>query len=231
MPKSIPARPIADVKSLVALIDHTLLKPDATSEAVARLVDECLEFGFKACCVNPWHVKDVALRLAGKVTLPITVVGFPLGANLTRTKVYETELALDGGAREIDMVINIGAALAGNERAVREDIAAVVKASKTAPVKVILETCYLQESQIRSLTAWCVAEGAAFVKTSTGFGSRGASVDDIRTMVAAGEGRIKVKASGGIKTLTSLLALAEAGADRVGSSASVALVKEFQRDS
>lgn len=212
-----------------ALFDHTLLKPDATLAQVERLCDEAREHGFATVCVNPWFVPVVARRLAGSAVLPITVVGFPLGANVTSVKVFETKTAIADGAREIDMVINLGALKSGLEREVRADIAAVVEAAAPHPVKVIVETALLNSTEISALTKWCIDAGAAFIKTSTGFAARGASIEDIQTMAQAAQGRIKIKASGGIRTLEQALALVDAGAHRLGASASVAILQEFSR--
>jgi deoxyribose-phosphate aldolase len=215
--------------AFAALFDHTLLKPEATVAQVARLCDEAREHRFATVCVNPWQLATAVRRLEGSDVLPITVVGFPLGANLTSVKVFETKMALDVGAREIDMVINVGALKSGDEATVRRDIAAIVEAARTAPVKVIVETALLSSEEIFALTQWCVDAGAAFIKTSTGFAARGASVEDVRTMARAGGGRIKIKASGGIRSLEQALALVEAGADRLGASASVAILEAFRR--
>lgn len=214
--------------AFAALFDHTLLKPEATVAQVARLCDEAREHRFATVCVNPWQLGAAARRLEGSGVLPITVVGFPLGANLTSVKVFETKLALDDGAREVDMVINVGALKSGDEATVRRDIAAVVEAARGAPVKVIVETALLSPEEIFALTQWCVEAGAAFIKTSTGFAARGASVEDVATMARAGGGRIKIKASGGIRSLEQALALVEAGADRLGASASVAILEAFR---
>jgi deoxyribose-phosphate aldolase len=214
--------------AFAALFDHTLLKPEATVAQVARLCDEAREHRFATVCVNPWQLGAAARRLEGSGVLPITVVGFPLGANLTSVKVFETKMALDDGAREIDMVINVGALKSGDEATVRRDIAAVVEAARGAPVKVIVETALLSPEEIFALTQWCVEAGAAFIKTSTGFAARGASVEDVATMARAGGGRIKIKASGGIRSLEQALALVEAGACRLGASASVAILEAFR---
>lgn len=212
-----------------ALFDHTLLKPEATSAQVAQLCDEARQHRFATVCVNPWHVRAAARRLEGSEVLPITVVGFPLGANLTRVKVYETQAAIADGAREIDMVINLGALKSGDERSVRDDIEAIVAGAGPVPVKVILETALLSPDEIYHLTTWCVEAGAAFVKTSTGFAARGALVEDIQIMARAGGQRIKIKASGGIRTLEQAMALVAAGAQRLGASASVQILEAFCR--
>lgn len=221
---------MSKIAEFAALFDHTLLKPDATQVQVERLCDEAREHGFATVCINPCFVPLAARRLAGSSVLPITVVGFPLGANITRVKVFETKAAISDGAREVDMVINLSALKSGLEREVQADIAAVVEAAAPHPVKVIVETALLSTAEIAALTQWCVDAGAAFIKTSTGFAARGASIEDIRTMAQAAQGRIKIKASGGIRTLQQALSLVEAGAHRLGASASVTILEEFARN-
>ena len=213
------------------LFDHTLLKAEATPADVRHLCAEAERHGFKAVCVNPVYVALAARELRSQKVLPITVIGFPLGANRTDVKIDETLRAVGDGAREVDMVIGVGLYLSGERSAVRHDIAAVVRAAGNVPVKVILETGYLTTAQIEELTWWCVEAGAAFVKTSTGFGPRGANVDDVRTMARAmtmTQGTIGIKASGGVRKLGDVLALVAAGATRIGSSATVRILREFE---
>lgn len=221
---------MSKIAEFAALFDHTLLKPDATQVQVEHLCDEAREHGFATVCINPCFVPLAARLLAGSSVLPITVVGFPLGANITSVKVFETKAAISDGAREVDMVINLSALKSGLEREVQADIAAVVEAAAPYPVKVIVETALLSTAEIADLTLWSIDAGAAFIKTSTGFAARGASVEDIRTMAQAAQGRIKIKASGGIRTLQQALSLVEAGAHRLGASASVSILEEFARN-
>ncbi len=214
------------------LFDHTLLKADATPAAVRKLCAEAREFQFAGVCVNPCHIALAAKELAETDLAAMAVVGFPLGANRTDVKIDETLRAVGDGARELDMVINVGCYLGGEKAAAKHDIAAVVRAAGKTPVKVIFETAYLDEAHIRELTGWCVDLGAAFVKTSTGFGPRGASVRDLEIMAEPNRGlavpKIGVKASGGVKTLDQALSFIEAGATRIGASASIAILQEFR---
>ncbi len=213
------------------LFDHTLLKAEATPDQIRKLCAEAKALGTAGVCVNPCHVALAAKELLGTGLAAMAVVGFPLGANRTDVKIDEALRAVGDGAGELDMVINAGLYRGGEKMAVRHDIAAVVRAGGRVPTKVIFETAYLTEDQIRELTSWCVELGAAFVKTSTGFGPRGASVRDIEIMAEPNgkkPGTIGVKASGGIKTLEAALALIEAGATRIGSSATVAMVEAFK---
>lgn len=227
MVKSLPES-LRDPSSFALLFDHTALKPDTTPEMVRQLCREALEHGFAGVCVNPCYVPLVQRELGGKGPKVISVVGFPLGTNRTDIKIDETLRAIGDGAQEIDMVMNVGFYLGGEKLAAKHDISAVVRCAKGVPVKVILETGYLSQENIHEVTGWCVESGAAFVKTSTGFGPRGASLEDIATMVFATKGAVtKVKASGGIKTLDSALAMAAAGAHRIGSSSSVAILKDY----
>jgi deoxyribose-phosphate aldolase len=213
-------------KALAKAIDHTLLKATATAGQVAELCREARQYGFASVCVNPVWVPLCARELAGSDVLVCTVIGFPLGANASAIKAAEARLAVSQGALEVDMVLNVGAAKAGDWEAVEADIRAVVEAAGAARVKVILETCYLDDEEKRRACAACVRAGAHFVKTSTGFGSGGATVADIRLMrVSVGPG-LGVKASGGVRTREDALKMLEAGASRVGASSSVAIMTE-----
>lgn len=215
-------------EQFAALFDHTLLKPDATPKAVRALCAEAKEHGFKGVCVNPCYMALTARELTGTPQLPIAVVGFPLGANRTDIKIDETLRAIADGAREIDMVVNLGMYLGGEHSACRHDIQAVVRSAGPVPVKVILETAFLNSAQITELCQWCVDAGAAQVKTSTGFGPRGASVEDIQTMAkATAASPVAIKASGGIRTLEQVVDLVAAGATRIGASASVQILQAF----
>jgi deoxyribose-phosphate aldolase len=217
-----------DPKAFAALFDHTALKPDTTPAMIRQLCREAVDHGFAGVCVNPCYVSLVQRELAGKGPKVISVVGFPLGASRTDIKIDETMRAISDGAHEIDMVMNVGFYLGGEKLAAKHDISAVIRCAKGVPVKVILETGYLTSDQILEVTGWCVEAGAAFVKTSTGFGPRGATLEDIATMVGATKGTAtQVKASGGIKTLDAAMAMAAAGAHRIGSSSSVAILRDF----
>lgn len=209
---------------LARLIDHTLLKPEATRAEVVRLCDEARRYGFATVCVNSANVGLCAQLLQGSGVLPICVVGFPLGANMPQVKAYEAKEAIAVGAREIDTVINIGALKSGDYALVRDDLAMTVEASKPWPVKVILETSKLTDEEKVAACVLSREAKAAFVKTSTGFGGGGATVEDIRLMHRiVGPSGMKVKASGGVRNTEQAWALVEAGADRLGASSSVAI--------
>jgi deoxyribose-phosphate aldolase len=209
---------------LAALIDHTLLKADATPAAIDTLCGEALAHRFYSVCVNGAHVARAAQRLAGSPVVTCAVVGFPLGAMHPAAKAAETRLAIADGAREIDMVMAIGAAKAGDWVAVRDDVAAVLAACAGVPLKVIFETGLLTREEILRACEICRELGVAFVKTSTGFGPRGASVEDVALMRGAVGTEIGVKASGGIRDLATARAMIAAGANRLGTSASVTIV-------
>lgn len=209
---------------LAARIDHTLLKATATASQVEELCSEAVRYGFASVCVNPRHVAAAAKALSGQKPLVCTVIGFPLGANDGEIKAEEARLAVKRGAREIDMVIDLGSAKAGDWKAVESDIRAVVKASGKAIVKVIIECCYLSDAEKARACEAARAAGARFVKTSTGFGPSGASLEDVKLMKqAAGPGML-VKAAGGIRTTKDALSMIAAGADRIGSSCGVEIV-------
>ncbi len=211
---------------IAGLIDHTLLRPDAKREDILKVCDEARRFGFASVCVNSYWVSTVAAALKGSAVKVCSVVGFPLGAMLTEAKVAETRAALSAGATEIDMVQNIGALLGGDPDAVGTDIRAVVEEAHQAGaiVKVILETALLNDAQKTEACQIAKQAGADFVKTSTGFGPGGATVHDVTLMRAAVGPELGVKASGGIRTLQDLRKMVEAGATRIGASASVSIV-------
>lgn len=215
-----------DVNGLAALIDHTILKPDATEAQVGRFCEEALQHRFSSVCVNPVHAALVAAALAGSDVRTCSVIGFPLGASATRAKAAETALAIADGASEIDMVIAIGALKEGRHDYVRNDIAAVRAACPDAVLKVIIETCLLDDEEKRAACRLAKATGADFVKTSTGFSSAGATVADVALMRAEVGPDMGVKASGGIRTLEALRAMVAAGATRIGSSSGIAIVTE-----
>ena len=205
-------------------IDHTMLKPEATTETIRRYCKEAKEYGFASVCVNTYHVTLVAEELKGTDVKTCCVVGFPLGAMSTAAKAFEAKHAVEEGAEEVDMVLNIGAVKDGNYDFVKEDIAAVVEASKPAIVKVIIETCLLTDEEKRKVCLLSVEAGAAFVKTSTGFSTGGATPEDVRLMRETVGERAQVKASGGIRTPEDAKKMLEAGADRIGAGNGVVLL-------
>ena len=205
-------------------IDHTMLKPEATTEIIRRYCKEAKEYGFASVCVNTYHVPLVAEELKGTDVKTCCVVGFPLGAMSTAAKAFEAKHAVEEGAEEVDMVLNIGAVKDGNYDFVKEDIAAVVEASKPAIVKVIIETCLLTDEEKRKVCLLSVEAGAAFVKTSTGFSTGGATPEDVRLMRETVGDRAQVKASGGIRTPEDAKKMLEAGADRIGAGNGVVLL-------
>jgi deoxyribose-phosphate aldolase len=213
--------------SIAALIDHTLLKPEATEADIRKVCAEARQFGFASVCVNPCWVRLVASELAGSGVKVCAVVGFPLGANTTEIKVAETAGAIRAGAREIDMVLNVGELRGGNADAVHGDIRAVVETAHAggAIVKVILETALLSDEQKVAACRLAKDAGADFVKTSTGFGPGGATAEDVALMRRTVGPAMGVKASGGVRTLEDLKKMAAAGANRVGASASVKIVE------
>jgi deoxyribose-phosphate aldolase len=213
--------------SLARFIDHTLLKADATDEQVRKICEEALSHRFASVCVNPYYVSRVSKLLEGSDVVPCAVVGFPLGATTTKVKVAEAIDVTSQGAREVDMVIALGALKSGNWKWVEEDIKEVVLAVQDkAIVKVILETCLLTEEE--KIKACSIAQnaGAHFVKTSSGFSTGGATLEDIRLMRRVVGNDLGVKASGGIKDFKTALAMIEAGANRIGTSAGVLIVSE-----
>lgn len=214
--------------SLAKYMDHTLLKPEATAADIDRIVSEARQYGTASVCVNPYWVARVAAGLAGSGVKTCTVIGFPLGATSTASKVAETRDATAHGAQEIDMVINIGELKAGNDDAVRSDISAVANAAHEADalLKVIIETCLLSDEEKRRACKLSVAGGADFVKTSTGFSTGGATTADITLMRETVGPELGVKASGGIRTLEAAEAMIEAGATRLGVSAAVSILEE-----
>ena len=213
---------------IARLIDHTLLKPDATRSQIRRLCEEAARYRFASVCINPWYVSLAAELLHGTPVKVCTVVGFPFGATLPQVKIHETEEVIKQGAQEVDMVINIGALKSGQDEVVESDIRGVVEASHRggAICKVILEMAMLTpEEKVRA----CVASknaGADFVKTSTGFGPGGATAEDVALMRAVVGTEVGVKAAGGVRSLEDLQKMIAAGATRIGSSASVKILEE-----
>ncbi len=208
------------------MIDHTVLKADTPLETVKRICDEAMEYGFASVCINPCHVAYCADYLKDSDVNVCTVIGFPLGANTSAVKAFETKDAIANGADEIDMVMNIGALKDKNYDLVRDDVKAVVEAANGTLVKVILETCLLTEDEIKKACELCVEAKADDVKTSTGFSTRGATIEDVRIMKEAVHGKAKVKAAGGVRTPEDMVKIVAAGADRIGTSAGCSLVKK-----
>jgi deoxyribose-phosphate aldolase len=221
---------LASKKNLAALIDHTLLKPEATQEQVIRLCREAAEHGFACAMVNPTWAALTYAELAG-TGIPVgVVVGFPLGAAMGTTKRDEAAALVKVGAHDIDMVLNVGLLKSGENQAVEQDIAGVVEVVHDAGaiVKVILETCLLTVEEKLRASELAIATGADFIKTSTGFSTHGATAEDVAMMRGVAGGRCGVKASGGIRTLADTKRMLEAGANRIGASASVAIVGELK---
>ena len=200
------------------LIDHTLLKQDATPEQIIKLCDEAREFDFMSVCVNPAYVPLASERLRGSDVKVCTVIGFPLGMNLTRTKVDEAMQAIKEGAQEIDMVINVGMLKAGHDDYVREEIKLLKEVAGKLVLKVIIETCLLTDEEKVRACLLSKEAGADFVKTSTGFSTGGATAHDVELMRKTVGPEMGVKASGGVRTHEDLLAMVEAGANRIGTS-------------
>ncbi|MBF0297931.1 MAG: deoxyribose-phosphate aldolase [Oligoflexia bacterium] len=209
---------------LARMIDHTLLKPDATRAELIKVCEEAKQYNFATVCVNSSNIPLVAEQLAGSSVKPIAVVGFPLGAATASSKAFEYREAIMAGAREIDMVVNIGALKSKDYKTVFDDIVAVTQASHPYPVKVILESGGLTHDEIVIVCVLSKTAGAAFVKTSTGFGKGGATVEDIALMREIVGSSLGVKASGGVRSREDALAMIKAGANRVGASSSVAIV-------
>lgn len=205
-------------------IDHTMLKADASADTIKRYCKEAVEHKFASVCVNSCHVPLVSSQLKGSGVMTCCVVGFPLGAMLTSAKAFEASESVKAGAEEVDMVINIGAVKDRNWDFVRDDIKAVVEASKPAIVKVIIETCLLTDEEKVKACELSEEAGAAFVKTSTGFSTGGATIEDIRLMRKTVGDRLQVKASGGIRTPEFARELVEAGADRIGAGNGIVLL-------
>ena len=213
-------------QSVLKKIDHTLLKPAATRDQIKKVCDEAKQYGFASVCVNPSYIEYVAGELRGSAVAPCCVIGFPLGATMSEVKAFETDKCINAGAKEVDMVINIGAVKSGEWNTVRRDIEAVVRASRgRAIVKVIIETCLLTDAEKVEASKVAKQAGADFVKTSTGFSTGGATVEDVRLMREAVGPNMGVKASGGVRDLDSAKAMIVAGATRLGTSSGVKIAE------
>ena len=212
-------------KKIAGMIDHTVLKAMTTQEDVIKICNEAKENGFFSVCINPTHIEFVKKQLEGSNVKVCTVIGFPLGANTPEVKAFETKDAIAKGADEVDMVINIGALKDKNYDLVERDIKAVVDAAdKKALVKVIIETCYLTDEEKKIACELAVKAGTDYVKTSTGFGTGGSTPEDIKLMRETVGENIGVKASGGVRCEEDAVKVIDAGASRIGASASIAIV-------
>ncbi|NLF00080.1 MAG: deoxyribose-phosphate aldolase [Anaerolineales bacterium] len=213
---------------IARLIDHTLLKPEAVPSQIERLCKEAREYNFATVCVNPVYVERAAALLAESQVGVCGVIAFPLGATTTAIKVAEARQVLADGAREVDMVLHVGALKAGDHARVQDDIAAVAAACHVggALLKVILETALLNDEEKIAACRLAVAAGADFVKTSTGFSSAGATIEDVQLMRRIVGPKVGVKAAGGIRTYADALAMIQAGANRIGASASVTIIEQ-----
>lgn len=218
--------------NIASMIDHTLLKPEATKEQIEKLCAEAKEYTFASVCVNPTWVKTSAELLTGTPVKVCTVIGFPLGASTPETKAFETTDAINNGAGEIDMVLNVGAMKSQDLDLVKRDVEAVVNAAKgKAIVKVILETCLLTKEEIKVASQLSKDAGADFVKTSTGFSTGGATFEDVALMREVVGPDLGVKASGGVRSLEDVQKMIEAGATRIGASSGVQIVQGLTSNS
>lgn len=215
--------------NLPTLIDHTMLRPDATKADVLRLCWEAREFGFVVIFVPPCYIDEAVEAVAGSTIRVGIPIGFPLGGHTTSTKVAEAVEGVARGAKVLDMVINVSRLKSGDYDLVRSDMAEVVKATVGVEHKVILETCYLTREEKITACRLAVEAGMDYVKTSTGFAAAGATAEDVRLMKETVAGRAKVKASGGIRDWKTTLAMLEAGADRIGTSASLVIMAEWRQ--
>jgi deoxyribose-phosphate aldolase len=215
---------------ITRLIDHTLLKPDATQNEISKLCEEALQYHFASVCVNPWYVAQVVEILRGSAVKACTVAGFPLGANLPCVKVFEAQKSIERGAQEIDMVINIGALKSGHPDMVESEIREVAATCHQggAICKVILETCLLTHDEKIQAALAAKNAGADFVKTSTGFSTAGATPEDVRLIRETIGPHTGIKAAGGIRTLEDLQKMVAAGATRIGASAGVKIIEQLR---
>lgn len=212
---------------IAGIIDHSLLKPTATSEDIRKLCDEARQFGFYSVCINPFFVSMAKELLSGSDVKITTVIGFPFGMTLPEAKAYEAAKAVSSGADELDIVMNIGMAKTGRWGIVKNDISDVISATKGRIRKIIIEACYLNNAEKIKATEIVLESGAEFIKTSTGFGTGGATVEDIRLIKSIAGNACKIKAAGGIKTLSQVKDMISAGAERIGTSSSLDIIKEL----
>ncbi|MEN2984851.1 MAG: deoxyribose-phosphate aldolase [Dictyoglomaceae bacterium] len=216
-----------DKKTLAKMIDHTLLRPDASSKDIEEFCKEALEYNFMSVCVQPYFVPLVYKLLKDSEIKICTVIDFPHGSNSPSAKAFQIEELLKKGAEEFDIVVNISAIKDRNEKVLREEIKKAVETASGKIVKIIIETCYLTDDEKIYITNIIKEEGAHFVKTSTGFGPKGAEIQDIILLKKIAENKLKIKASGGIRTLEQALSFINAGADRLGTSQSIKILKEL----
>lgn len=213
-------------------IDHTLLKPESTTAQILDLCEQAKKYDFASVCVNPTHIKLCSKVLSNCDVKVCTVIGFPLGANTSEVKAFETLNAIENGADEIDMVLNIGALIEGNYELVKSDIQAVKNAAKQTLVKVIFETCLLTDKQIVEACKICMEVGVEYVKTSTGFNKHGATFETVKLMADTVKGVCKVKAAGGVRSYEDAIKMInECGASRLGTSSGVAIIEGSKVDS
>ena len=209
--------------------DHTMLAPQATSTDIDKLIKEVIKYDFKSVCIAPSYIKYAKEQLAKTDVLICTVIGFPLGYNATSVKVYETKIALDHGADEIDMVINIGRFKNKEYEYVLNEIKAIQEVCGNKVLRVIVETAFLTNQEIKTLTEIVLKSGADFIKTSTGFSFRGASFEDVEIMKSIAQDKLLIKASGGIKTGEDALKMIKLGASRLGTSKTVQIIEELNK--
>ena len=212
-----------DIAAIMAKVDHTLLKPEATWADIQKICDEAMEYHTASVCINPCFVKQAAEYMKGAVPV-CTVIGFPLGATDTATKVFEAKTAIENGASEVDMVINIGRLKEGDVAFVTNEIAALKQAVGDHVLKVIVETCLLTEAEKETMCQAVIDAGADFIKTSTGFSTGGATFHDVELFARCVRGRCKIKAAGGISTVEEMETFLDLGADRLGTSRAVGLL-------
>lgn len=216
---------------IAKLIDSTLLRPNATPADIESLCREALDHGFAGACVPPYYVPLARRTLKGSPVKVISVAGFPLGYGPLRAKITEVRKVLEAGAQEVDAVMNVAALKAGDDDCVLRELKWIVRQSRRAVFKVIIETCYLSEEEKVRACGLVVKSGAHFVKTSTGFGPSGATVKDVKLLASVAAGKIGIKAAGGIRDLKTLQAMVEAGASRIGTSRAGAIMKEIKNSS
>lgn len=212
---------------IASFIDQSLLKPQATESDIIKLCKSAIKYGFYSVCVNPYFVPLCNALLKGHKTKVSTVIGFPLGMTLKDVKIYEAKQAVKYGASELDIVINIGAVKSGNWDYVGDEIISIISATRSVVHKVIIETCYLSDEEKILATKIASLFGAKYIKTSTGFGPKGATIRDVRLIKKVLGDRAAIKAAGGIKTLSQMLNFIKAGATRIGTSSGVDIMKEF----
>jgi len=217
------------IESLAKIIDYAILSPDATIDKIKRACRESIKYKFKCLCVNPTYVSLISKILKKTEVSVCSVINFPFGASLTEVKIFEAEKVINLGAEEIDMVMNLGAFKSKNYDLVREEIKSVVELAheNNVVVKIIIETCYLSEEEKKVASKLVLNAGADFIKTSTGFGSSGAKVEDVKLIRSIVGNRIGIKAAGGIRTFKDALSMIEVGANKIGTSSAVKIVNEF----